>query len=1127
MTPTCLQRLAIILGCIGLQALGAFFYSALAQGYINAPVYQTGYIAVAPAASGPTNTIISAASIANHPTNLVVYPTGPITTWTITLPAPTFDSQIISVSCTAVVTTLTLVSTDGSAVTQGLTSCPTAVSQSFSVQYSSPLNAWKLIASDTASGGGGGGLAPGAAATNMGIIDVTSPSVGMVSGGTDNIQFVAALQSAIGAPSITGGGLTVLFRPIIGQNYTPYYFSDELSISRSGTWSCGGYSPPRAMFGTILVFAPGVDGFRFEDSHTSFDGGYAVSAIISNCNIYSLGQGNVGAFSSGATSVTPAMANDFASAGIVQPGWQVNDSFILATQQNGYIVTGSVSGSTLTVTSFNLGTLTVGSSFCDGPVSSKAQCNGTVHTLPGTTITACPGGGCGTTGNYTLSQAQPATVTQTSFDGFNTQWAPVVSPGAIVSSVSGVAPNQTINFTSYPTTVGSTTTANSIWRLPATKAFTITTTTGSGSNTFTVTAAPSTNNPANPVALLEPGDFVWSEAYAIGCVVQTISGVAGSQIVKLTDSSVDSSQSEPACDSVASAGSHKLWKIPSAYRPVPQTQAWNNYFRNFPFGMNQESSAGFSPAQNATVSMFVKNTSENTLYGYVNGGDNTGGSTWVGNEGINSFIADYAENGSVGSAHFGDDSGSQESSRAATPIVGNCSNGNSSSWYGDYFGIPNGLAVPFCVPNTGMLFSPTNATLNSAQVVYQPIAGIPYGMLRISQLGVANASAFGFASQNGQPGAYFTSVPSAIYTGGYLSKNGATNVGMGWNYNSAIDAWQMNTGGGALNQTSSDCLIGSAYTGYYGSVANVPYHCFMNGFLISGNGTVTGGEREVDAGTAAPSDTVNTGVSASQAFLNTSTKVAISATTGVTALYSIVDTTLSASSVIGTVSSSNSTQNWVTLTATSSINSTGAADSLLFNGTTTVAAQDPFGTTMTLIPVATCTGVTGTVTDTTQGGASVGTVSSCGTQATLIGKTAMNHASSGTGDSLNFVQRRQGDLRLNLTPVAGGFESWDVTDYLGTVRPSSPVANNTAGTDWTYPIVRSGSSANKDITGRITLAGGTATFTLAGTYTSAPDCLTQDVTTPANASSVSESTTVLTFTGTGTDIIKYVCIGRN
>jgi hypothetical protein len=93
--------------------------------------------------------------------------------------------------------------------------------------------------------------------------------------------------------------------------------------------------------------------------------------------------------------------------------------------------------------------------------------------------------------------------------------------------------------------------------------------------------------------------------------------------------------------------------------------------------------------------------------------------------------------------------------------------------------------------------------------------------------------------------------------------------------------------------------------------------------------------------------------------------------------------------------------------------------------------------------------------------------------------------------------------------------------------PAMAVSNDPINPDFTAVALRSGSASNKDLTGRITLSGGAATYTLTGIYATPPDCVTADVTTPANSNSVLESTTVLTFSGTGTDTLKWVCAGRN
>lgn len=124
--------------------------------------------------------------------------------------------------------------------------------------------------------------------------------------------------------------------------------------------------------------------------------------------------------------------------------------------------------------------------------------------------------------------------------------------------------------------------------------------------------------------------------------------------------------------------------------------------------------------------------------------------------------------------------------------------------------------------------------------------------------------------------------------------------------------------------------------------------------------------------------------------------------------------------------------------------------------------------------------------------------------------------------------QKQGNITFNRAPSAGGVDAWVQTADGGTYRAAMPVANDTGGTDWTLgSIVRTGSSSNKDMAGRIALSSGTASYTLTATYASAPNCFCADTTTPANACSVSESTTTLTFTGTGTDTVKWVCFGRN
>jgi hypothetical protein len=78
--------------------------AALAQGYLNAPVYATGVVEVQ-----ATSSITTQLKQAYSPGNFSVLAQGPITSWTILLPFPAFDGQLVYIGCPGgAVTTLTI-----------------------------------------------------------------------------------------------------------------------------------------------------------------------------------------------------------------------------------------------------------------------------------------------------------------------------------------------------------------------------------------------------------------------------------------------------------------------------------------------------------------------------------------------------------------------------------------------------------------------------------------------------------------------------------------------------------------------------------------------------------------------------------------------------------------------------------------------------------------------------------------------------------------------------------------------------------------------------------------------------------------------------------------------------------
>lgn len=120
------------------------FNLALAQqpnGTINAPIYATGYISQ----TGGVNVTTDIKPSFNHPTNLNIYTTGAISgIWTIKLPNPAFEGQILSFSCGGSAAAISITSSDGSVVDSNLpSSCVSA--STFASQFDQRNNTWRYI----------------------------------------------------------------------------------------------------------------------------------------------------------------------------------------------------------------------------------------------------------------------------------------------------------------------------------------------------------------------------------------------------------------------------------------------------------------------------------------------------------------------------------------------------------------------------------------------------------------------------------------------------------------------------------------------------------------------------------------------------------------------------------------------------------------------------------------------------------------------------------------------------------------------------------------------------------------------------------------------------------------------
>ena len=127
-----------------LALLTIFASPALAQqpnGTINSPIYATGYISQV----GGANVTTKIPPQPNHPTNLNIYTVGAISgTWTIQLPNPAFEGQILSFSCGGSAAAISITSSDGSTVDSNLpTACVGA--STFAAQFDQRNNIWRYI----------------------------------------------------------------------------------------------------------------------------------------------------------------------------------------------------------------------------------------------------------------------------------------------------------------------------------------------------------------------------------------------------------------------------------------------------------------------------------------------------------------------------------------------------------------------------------------------------------------------------------------------------------------------------------------------------------------------------------------------------------------------------------------------------------------------------------------------------------------------------------------------------------------------------------------------------------------------------------------------------------------------
>jgi hypothetical protein len=367
-----------------------------------------------------------------------------------------------------------------------------------------------------------------------------------------------------------------------------------------------------------------------------------------------------------------------------------------------------------------------------------------------------------------------------------------------------------------------------VFRLPAEKAFTVNTVSGSG--TITVTGGPS---------LLKPGDYIWSDAFPFGTPIINVSGTLGAQIVVTGPYHMDYNAPTPATKS--ETGGH-MWILPAGLKMFVQTSLHTNYFSGFAWGLEMECSAWGTPIAGCNGSLAQENIFFGNMIGRLVLGDNSGASLSIMNVYAYDTVADIAELGAVGSNYLAENANSQEDHTALYGIIGYCTNSNSSSFYGGYAPTEGG----YCTNGIGVATSPGGNV-----EFYNPIAGAPSGAPQVFNGGFHNR--WFFDADDAAQTQLCMNEPNAplSWSRGNQSCGGPGTWQLGYD---TRGFWGLGfygiSGGSPLRLTEG--ALGS-YTGYL--AGNLALPAFQTGFLLQdaeAGGSAPGPERLVDGGTAVP-----------------------------------------------------------------------------------------------------------------------------------------------------------------------------------------------------------------------------------------------------------------------------------
>ena len=739
-----------------------------------------------------------------------------------------------------------------------------------------------------------GGAPPcGAASSFSGLpeadILVTAPSIGMASGGADNLAAVSTLMGAI-SPATNATGYDVLFPGVPGQSATEYYFSDPFHMTRGANYHCSGGPGYPA---TYLIFPPGVDGVVEDASNTSLDGGQA-GGVFSSCHILTLGYGTGKYNPVWNTSVITSVGFAGDPAGLIPKStWHVGDGIIL-TQPNAYYPKQAIFtvpiGTTVTAVDGVNKTITLSNPVSSYAGNSFATKGTAVFTETGSNNFVGNNASSGDTIQVGLTTYTFVTALDLSSYRNNTVVVGKDFPTSAANLVAAIMHTTGEGAVYYPaglgtganpdvtaTTSGNTITFTSRYGPPVVNTFPSTytpfgTSAGSfGSTHFTgandasncpspctpqtqntefwqlpgpnapkpqvfkiqTTSGSSTFTVVSGPRVLQAGDVIWSDAFPFGYTVYNL--VDPHTTFPYTTAMASAQDAGPngyATATHAPGNEANLWIMPAAERRRINIVSQYVFRENWPLGLSMACNGG-AQALNCDSSRDYYEISYNDFVGRWAAGDNYSTASSIDGWYSNNYFADVWEGGTLGEIYVNPFLGSGEAGTSRYGMLKNCDNQNYTAVFGSY--------------TTGV----SGCTTNYDILNVSPGGPLMIGALSGGGMGGPTLNNGSFAGNfnftGGNDGAMCLQTgPIGPQVFGFSNSVCTSVWALDWNTGINAWTWGINTGGGPAMEFTGD-------GGYKGYTVEGSQMLFPPGIQL-GNGAqdATGKYRMLDGGIGTP-----------------------------------------------------------------------------------------------------------------------------------------------------------------------------------------------------------------------------------------------------------------------------------